>query len=45
MGFKFEIIHVSENNIDGNIIVWIIENSQCAHGYPNKLLQKEEIEE
>ena len=42
---KFGKIFVSENNIDINIIVQIIENYQCVYGHPNKPLQKEEIGE
>ena len=41
LSFNFEKIHVWENNID--VTMQTIENDQCAHGYPNKLLQKEEL--
>ena len=45
MSFKVEKTHSSENNIDVNIVGQKIKIDQCSYEYPNKLLQKEEIEE
>ena len=45
LSFKFEKNFVLENSTNVNKIVQITEEEQCAHEYPNKLLQKEEIEE
>ena len=38
-------IHVSENNINVNIVRDTNENDQFINGYPNELLQEDEIEE
>ena len=34
-----------KKNVDVSIIAQTTENNQCIHEYPNKLLQKEDIEE
>ena len=45
LSFTFVKTHVSENNIDMNIIVQTFENDQCARAYPNKLMQKKKSQE